>query len=114
MPALYRAASVLLFPSTVEGFGLAVLEAMASGTPVIPSNIPPFTEYLTQADAILAAPDNIQQLSDSLIAIFNPRNRRPLIENGLKLARRFTWANCAQKHLAVYQNSITTLGANHA
>lgn len=47
MPRLYRCADTLVFPSLREGFGLAVLEAMACGTPAVVSRIPPFTEYLT-------------------------------------------------------------------
>jgi glycosyltransferase-like protein len=50
MPALYRAADVLVFPSVKEGFGLVVLEAMASGVPVVTSRIAPFTEYLGDGD----------------------------------------------------------------
>src|SRR5713101_9745543 len=46
MPALYRAAAALVFPSIKEGFGLVVLEAMACGVPVVTSRIAPFTEYL--------------------------------------------------------------------
>ena len=46
MPSLYRLANALVFPSVKEGFGLVVLEAMASGTPVVTSRIAPFTEYL--------------------------------------------------------------------
>ena len=50
MPALYRAADALVFPSVKEGFGLVVLEAMASGVPVVTSRIAPFTEYLGDGD----------------------------------------------------------------
>ena len=50
MPALYRCADVLVLPSLNEGFGLVVLEAMASGTPVVISRIAPFTEYLREGD----------------------------------------------------------------
>src|SRR5690606_33154596 len=46
LPALYRRADVLAMPSVKEGFGLAVLEALACGTPAIASRIPPFTEHL--------------------------------------------------------------------
>ncbi len=48
MPSLYRIADALVFPSVKEGFGLVVLEAMASGTPVVTSRIAPFTEYLAR------------------------------------------------------------------
>ena len=53
MPSLYRLADALVFPSVKEGFGLVVLEAMASGTPVVTSRIAPFTEYLHENDVVL-------------------------------------------------------------
>jgi len=56
MPALFRAADALLFPSLVEGFGLVVLEALSVGTPVITSRIAPFTEYLPEAAVEWADP----------------------------------------------------------
>ncbi len=56
MPALYRAADALVFPSVKEGFGLVVLEAMASGVPVVTSRIAPFTEYLGDDDAAWCDP----------------------------------------------------------
>ena len=56
MPALYRAAHALVFPSIKEGFGLVVLEAMASGVPVVTSRIAPFTEYLGDGDVLWCDP----------------------------------------------------------
>lgn len=46
IPILYRCADVFVFPSVKEGWGLVLLEAIASGLPIITSNIPPFTEFL--------------------------------------------------------------------
>ena len=56
MPALYRLADALVFPSVKEGFGLVVLEAMASGMPVVTSRIAPFTEYLDDDDVVWCDP----------------------------------------------------------
>ncbi len=60
MPALYRAADALVFPSVKEGFGLVVLEAMASGIPVVTSRIAPFTEYLGDDDVLWCEPDDVE------------------------------------------------------
>jgi glycosyltransferase-like protein len=56
MPALFRTATALIFPSIREGFGLVVLEAMASGVPVVVSRLAPFTEYLAGDDVLCATP----------------------------------------------------------
>ena len=78
MAALYRIADTLAFPSLVEGFGLAVLEAMASGTPVVVSRIAPFTEYLGDADALWATPTDTDSVAAALETSLDPGRRPPL------------------------------------
>ena len=56
MPLLYQAADAFVFPSTKEGFGLAVLEAQASGLPVVVSDLPVFREFLADGESALFAP----------------------------------------------------------
>jgi glycosyltransferase-like protein len=102
MPALYRLADALVFPSLNEGFGLAVVEAMASGTPVIASAIPPFTEYLSAHDALLVDPADVSAITGAMRDILAPEPRRALIEAGLAVARRFDWRASAERHLELY------------
>ncbi len=59
MPGLYRLAHALVFASVKEGFGLCVLEAMASGTPVVVSRIAPFVDYLDPSDALWCDPAEV-------------------------------------------------------
>ena len=106
MPALYRIADTLAFPSLVEGFGLAVLEAMASGTPVVVSRIAPFTEYLADADALWAAPTDADDIAAALEASLDPERRRPVTTRGFEVAARFDWASSARAHLALYTASV--------
>ena len=102
LPALYRAADTLAFPSLEEGFGLAVIEAMASGTPALVSRIAPFTEYLKPADAFWAEPDDAGSIAAGLEASLDPRVRAARVRRGHAVAARFGWADSARAHLARY------------
>lgn len=110
MPALYRLADALVFPSLREGFGLVVLEAMASGTPVIVPAIAPFTEYLGAGDALWADPFDPGSIAAAMRAALEPDTRPPLIAAGHGVARRFGWDTCARAHLATYAR-LAAVGA---
>ena len=100
---LYRNADVFLFPSTCEGFGLPVLEAMASGTPVITSSVSSLPEVAGDA-AMLVDPHDVDAVYASLIEVLTDRlqNER-LRAAGLARAARFTWEAMARQTLAVYR-----------
>jgi glycosyltransferase-like protein len=104
LPAWYAAADVLAFPSTKEGWGLAVLEAMSAGLPVVASDLPVFREYLTEGrDALLVPVDDPAALTGALAAILDdPDLAARLREAALATARRFTWARSAAEHQAIY------------
>ena len=116
MPSWYAAADVLAFPSIKEGFGLAVLEAMSAGTPVVTSDLPVFREYLVNgADALLVPVGDPDALARSLSQALAPgRLRDDLIRNGRRVAARFTWAASAQTHLAVYAEQENMLDVGSA
>ncbi|GAA3168030.1 MSMEG_0565 family glycosyltransferase [Blastococcus jejuensis] len=104
MPAWYRAADALAFPSVKEGFGLAVLEAMSAGVPVVTSDLPVFREYLVAGrDALLVPVGDVDALADALLAVLTDgRLRAALVAAGHAVAQRFTWAASARRHLEVY------------
>ncbi len=102
LPAFYRVADTLAFPSLEEGFGLAVIEAMASGTPALVSRIAPFTEYLGPADAFWADPADVGSIAAGLEASLDPRARAARVGRGHAVAARFGWADSARRHLAHY------------
>jgi glycosyltransferase-like protein len=102
MPALYRAADALAFPSWKEGFGLCVLEAMACGTPAIVSRRPPFTEYLAGADALFVDPADAGAIADAMAAALVPQTRGRLQIAGLARAAAHSWRACADRHLDAY------------
>jgi glycosyltransferase involved in cell wall biosynthesis len=100
---LYRTADVLLFPSTCEGFGLPVLEAMASGTPVITSTVSSLPEVAGDA-ALLVDPSDVDAMATALAHLLtDPAEHQRLRIAGLARSRRFTWQATARQTLAVYQ-----------
>ncbi|AYM82077.1 mannosyl transferase A [Agrobacterium tumefaciens str. Cherry 2E-2-2] len=111
MPNLYRLADALVFPSLKEGFGLVVLEAMASGIPVIVSSIPPFTEYLGTDEVIWCDPHHPASIAEAMALSLIPDLRDRLIPRGLEVAARFSWHRVAEAHLSAY---ATLKEATHA
>lgn len=104
MPSLYRLAHALVFPSLKEGFGLAVLEAMASGTPVVTSRIPPFTEYLGDDDVIWCDPLSSGSIANAMMAVVSEPLHARLRQRGILIARQHTWRRTAAAHLQSYSN----------
>ncbi|HEV7817407.1 MAG TPA: MSMEG_0565 family glycosyltransferase [Janthinobacterium sp.] len=113
MPALYRCASALVFASLREGFGLAVLEAMACGTPAVLSRIAPFTEYLGGADCAWVDPHDPAAIAAGMAQACDPAAAAALREAGLGVSRRFTWAASAARHLDIYRAFLATSLENY-
>jgi glycosyltransferase involved in cell wall biosynthesis len=99
--ALFRFADALVFPSTFEGFGIPVLEAMAAGVPVVCSDIPPLREIADGA-AHFFDPTSSPALTDALREMFADKAlREQFVERGLEKASQFTWTRTAEQTLAV-------------
>jgi len=98
----YRAASLFAFPSLYEGFGLAPLEAMTCGTPVVAADIPPLVEAVGDA-AELVSPDNVFDIARGLREVLLDDNkRRGLAAAGREQASRFRWERTGQEVLRIY------------
>jgi glycosyltransferase involved in cell wall biosynthesis len=97
----YNAATLFIFPSFYEGFGLPPLEAMACGTPVVTSNLSSMPEVC--GDAVLYVdPYNINDILEKIIYIItNEDLQQLLIHKGLDRVKHFTWEKSAQKHLEI-------------
>ena len=95
---LYRLARVFVFPSLYEGFGLPPLEAMASGTPVITSNVSSLPEVVGDA-ALLIDPYQPDAIADAMRRVMlDDRLRDDLRERGLMRAREFSWERSVTPH----------------
>jgi glycosyltransferase-like protein len=103
MPALYRAATAFVFASLREGFGLVVLEAMASGLPVAVSRIAPFTEYLGDDEVSWCDPLDTASIAAAMARSLDPARRIGLRARGLAVAARHDWIATARAHLATYE-----------
>jgi glycosyltransferase involved in cell wall biosynthesis len=102
---LYNAATVFVFPSLCEGFGLPVLEAMACGTPVIAANNSSLPEVAGDAACLIAAED-ASKLAHAITQIVTDASARARwIEKGLARAASFSWAHCARLTLAGYAHA---------
>lgn len=100
----YRAADVFVFPSTYEGFGMPVLEAMAAGVPVICVRASSLPEVAGDA-ALLVNPREVGEMANALTRVLtDDALRDELRARGLARARQFTWERTARETLAVYEN----------
>ncbi|HEX8322707.1 MAG TPA: MSMEG_0565 family glycosyltransferase [Tepidisphaeraceae bacterium] len=106
MPSLYRAADVLAFPSVHEGFGLAVLEAMACGTPVAVSWVAPFTEYLNEADASGCDSLDVDSIATALLRAIDPAQAQQYRRRGFVVAGRHSWTAVADAHVGCYRSVL--------
>lgn len=100
---LYRNTKIFIFPSLYEGFGMPIVEAMATGVPVITSNISSMPEVLGDA-GILVNPYFIEEISKAIEKYdTNEKLRKESVEKGYIQCQKFTWENSAKKLEKIYK-----------
>lgn len=112
MPLLYSAASLLVYPSLLEGFGLPILEAMACGTVVAASNTSSIPEI--GGDAIFYFdPVDVEQMAEVMLEALTDVSARDVMrQKGLVRARLFSWENAAWQTLQAYRQVIENAKGN--
>jgi glycosyltransferase involved in cell wall biosynthesis len=106
LPSYYKSADICVFPSRHEGFGIVILEAMASGKPVIASDIPSFQEIISNGiDGRLFKSEDADSLSKAVIALYQDSHlRRELTYNALEKAKMYSWDKIAEKYISLYKS----------
>ncbi len=106
LPALYQGAAIFLYPTLYEGFGLPVVEAMASGTAVITSRTSALRE-IAEGAALLVDPLDVDAMAHAIAGLLaDPTQRIRFSELGRRRAERFRWADAARRTLAIYHAAI--------
>jgi len=106
LPHFYNAASVFVFPSLYEGFGLPPLEAMACGTPVIASKAASLPEVIAEG-GILIDPHNSKELSEKIYPVLtNEEMRKNLSIKALNRAKNFSWEKFSKEVLKVLEETF--------
>jgi len=101
---LYRLASVFAFPSSHEGFGLPLLEAMASGLPIAASQVSALPE-IAQDAALYFRPENPEDIAEKIMLLLKDKSlRNTHIARGKKRALDFSWKRTASETLSFYHN----------
>jgi glycosyltransferase involved in cell wall biosynthesis len=104
--ALLRGAELLVHPSRHEGFGFPPLEAMACGTPVVAARAASLPELVGDAGELVDV-DAPGALADTMQRVLgDARLRGQTRERGLRRAAAFTWARCAERHVAIYRRAL--------
>jgi glycosyltransferase-like protein len=107
LPALFAQADVFAFPSTKEGFGLAAMEAMATGTPVVMRDLPVLREVFgdpERGDAAAFA-SSVDELATAILAAIDGSDPTQL-DRGRQLAATHTWTAAAQAHVDFYRHLL--------
>ena len=106
LAAIYSGATVYVHPSWYEGFGIMILEAFASGVPVVTSNTSSLPEVVGDA-GMLVDPKNPQKLVEAITRILtDDKLAADLVTKGLERVKQYSWREMAKKTLAVYQEAI--------
>ena len=105
---IYNLANLFIFPSFYEGFGLPPLEAMASGCPVVVSNVASLPEVCGDA-AYYVNPYDVESIADGIYKVVDDKElRENLVQKGLERTKLFSWEKSAREHLKVFEEVLNS------
>lgn len=108
LPAIYNLASLLVFPSLYEGYGLPPLEAMACGCPAVVSNVASLPEVCGDA-AYYVDPYDIENVAEGMGKMLaDEKLRLEMIDRGYERARHFSWKKSAGSHIKLFEEALKT------
>jgi len=103
---IYNLASIFVYPSLYEGFGIPPLEAMACGTPIIASNVASMPEACANAAVYIDPYDYIDIANNIELLVKDENKMNSLIEKGLERVKEFTWEKSAKAHMKVFKKVL--------
>ncbi len=105
VPALYRQAAAVVYPSMAEGFGLPAVEALACGATLVTTSGSAMEELVDDA-AILVPAGSVDALTAGLHSALDPSTAAALAPRGVEVAARYTWRACADEHVRAYRAAV--------
>lgn len=110
VPSYLKSADICVVASRLENFPITVLEAMASGTPLIASNIGSLREIISNGeDGILFKTENADSLAEAILTLYRDLDlRKKVSQNALKKAAEHDWGNIAEKYVSLYEDLLQT------
>jgi phosphatidylinositol alpha-mannosyltransferase len=109
IPRYYRTADIFCLPATgKESFGLILIEAMATGRPIVATNIPGYASVVTHGEeGLLVPPMTVRPLADALMTLLNDKKRREQMgQKGIITAQKYAWEGIADRVMNYYQKTL--------
>lgn len=105
LPALYNLATIFVYPSLYEGFGLPILEALQCGCRVITSNVSSIPEVGGNAVTYID-PYDVDDLTNAIVKLSSEKQTPDIIEKGLIQSQKFSWKKCAEQTLKIFEGML--------
>ena len=108
LPDIYRAADIFILPSVMEGMSSVVLQAMASGLPIVASRVKGFEEVLEENEnGLFAEYNNPGQFANAIEKLIESESlRKSMSEKSLKKSKMFSWESIAKQYLELYEKAV--------